>query len=452
MAGLPIEVETDPDEDAVQVMTVHKSKGTEFPAVFVIDLSATHFPLSYREKRFAVPAELARGLRSGDDERALFLQEERRLLYVAMTRAEERLYLTRVRRHGQNRNETKPSVFLRELDVDHTPLVRAVEVNAPSAARLVAGEPRPPLEALREAEVGRLALAHLVALERLRIAAGGDDGSAFDPAAFLAGAWAMAEVALPGTAPRPPEVPEAFAFSASSLDCYADCPLRFKFEHLLGIPTPPRIYVGLGSAVHAAVEALSKDLLRGSRRDSGEAVALLEECWDSSAYASRRHEAEDWRTAVTLLDTYLAWQAGNRNTIVDVERRFSFPYDDRLVRGSIDRVERRPDRRLVVVDFKTGALSSAPTMRTVQTEVQLNLYALAVAEEFGEFPAEAAYLYLREPRYIPYRPTGATMGAFLERLSGLVNGVLGAEFPARPSRASCRECGYRELCAGETAA
>jgi DNA helicase II / ATP-dependent DNA helicase PcrA len=462
LAGFPVEVETGPGEDAVQVMTVHKSKGTEFPVVFVLDLSAAHFPLSYREKRFAVPAELARGLRSGDDERALFLQEERRLLYVAMTRAEERLYLTRIVRHGRNRNETKPSVFLRELGVDKTPLVRTVEVDAPVAAGPVAGEPRDSLEALREAGVEQLAraaaearhtaaFAHLVALERLRIAAGGGDGSAFDPASFLSGAWPTAEVALPGTPPRPAVVPEGFAFSASSLGCYADCPLRFKFEHLLGVPARPGARAGLGSAVHAAIEALSKDLLRGVERDRNEAVAVLEGCWQSSAYASEQHEAGDWRTAVALLDTYLAWQAANRNEIVDVERRFSFPYEDRPVRGSIDRIERRPDGHLVVVDFKTGALSSAPTIGTVQTEVQLNLYALAVAEEFGEFPTEAAYLYLREPRYVPYRPTGPSMGAFLERLSGLVNGVLAAEFPARPSRESCRSCAYRELCADETA-
>ncbi len=264
---------------------------------------------------------------------------------------------------------------------------------------------------------------------------------------FLVGPWPSAEVALPGAAPRPAEVPEALAFSASSLGCYADCPLRFKFEHLLGIPTPPRTYVGLGSAVHATVETLSKDTLRGIARGRSEAVAVLEGFWDPSAYTSKLHEDEDWRTALALVDTYLAWQAANRNTIVDVERRFSFPYDDRLVRGSIDRIERRPDGRLVVVDFKTGGLSSAPTMRTVQTEIQLNLYALAVAEEFGEFPAEAAYLYLREPRYIPYTPTGATMGAFLERLSVLVSGVLAAQFPARRAN-GCRRCDYRELCEG----
>ncbi len=117
------------------------------------------------------------------------------MLYVAMTRAEERLYLTQVLRHAGNKNDTKPSVFLRELDVDNNPLLRVVEAAAPSDSGLIAGEARDPLEALREDEVNRLAraaaetrytaaFAHLVALERLRIAAGGGDAAAFDPAAF----------------------------------------------------------------------------------------------------------------------------------------------------------------------------------------------------------------------------------------------------------------------------
>ena len=113
MASFRVEVETEAEDDAVQVMTVHRSKGTEFPAVFITDLSERRFPLGYQAKEFVVPADLARGLRTGDDEKALFLQEERRLLYVAMTRAEERLYLTQVRWHGTNKRETKPSVFLR---------------------------------------------------------------------------------------------------------------------------------------------------------------------------------------------------------------------------------------------------------------------------------------------------------------------------------------------------
>ena len=81
------------DKDAVRILTVHKSKGKEYPVVFVVDMVKDKFPLRYQTKPFYVPSDLAKGLKVGDDEKALFLQEERRLCYVAMTRAQDKLYL-----------------------------------------------------------------------------------------------------------------------------------------------------------------------------------------------------------------------------------------------------------------------------------------------------------------------------------------------------------------------
>ncbi len=456
MAAFRVEVETDEEENAVQVMTVHTSKGTEFPAVFITDLSERKFPLTHQAKEFVVPADLARGLRTGDDEKALFIQEERRLLYVAMTRAEERLYLTQVRWHGTNKRETKPSIFLRELDVDENPLVRVIEVEAAAESALVAGEARSPLDTHRETEIGLLtraaaearytaAFVHLVALERLRLLAEGGDPASFDPASYLAVPLPPPGLDLPVSGGRSIELPESFTFSASSLGCYDTCPLKFRFQHLLGIPTPPKTFFGLGTAVHSAVELLSKDRQKGIERDRDEAIALLKASWDASAYTSKKHEAEDWAKALLQLDNYFGWEAANGNTVVDVERRFSFPFEGRLMRGMIDRVERRPDGRLVVVDFKTGSTSSAPSKNKVGDEIQLNLYALAIFEEFGELPAAAAYLYLKETKYIPYVPTETTIGAFRERLSGLIGNVLAGEFPSRQSY-DCKWCDYQEIC------
>jgi DNA helicase-2/ATP-dependent DNA helicase PcrA len=456
MAAFRVEVETDEEENAVRIMTVHKSKGTEYPAVFITDLSERRFPLSFRSKEFVVPEALARGLRTGDDEKALFVQEERRLLYVAMTRAEERLYLTRIRRHGSNKNDTKPSLFLRELDVDHNPLVRTVEVEPAADTELVAGEVQHPLETRRQAAIRRLthavaetrygsAFLHLVELERLKVLAEGGDPAAFDPASYLSLPMPPAEVLLGNPATKPFELPETFAFSASSIGCYDDCPLRFKLEYLLEIPTPPKTYFGLGTAVHATVELLSKDRLKGIDRSREDAIAILKASWDASAYTSKKQEDEYWAKALGLLDNYFAWESTNRNSVVEVERRFSFPFGNHPMRGKIDRLERRPDGGLVVVDFKTGSLSSAPSRNTVKDEIQLNLYALAIFEEFGELPAEAAYLYLKETKYIPYVPTPETIAMFRSRLDGLIGNVLAGQFPSRQSY-DCGRCDYREIC------
>ena len=456
MSAFRVEVETEDEENAVQIMTVHKSKGTEYPAVIVSDLSERRFPLTFRSKEFVVPEDLARGLRTGDDEKELFLQEERRLLYVAMTRAEERLYLTQIRQHGSNKRETKPSIFLRELDVDQNPLIRTVEVESISDTELVAGEVQNPLETRRQTAIRHLthaavearytkAFYHLVELERLRVLAEGGDPTTFDPASYLSVQLPPAEAHLWNSRTKPFEIPKTFAFSASSIGCYDNCPLKFKLEYLLEIPTPPKTYLGLGTAVHATVELLSKDRQKGIARSRDEAIAILQASWDSSAYTSKKQEDEYWGKALALLDNYFAWEAANENTVLEVERRFSFSYGDHLMRGKIDRLERRPDGSLVVVDFKTGSTSSAPSRNTVKEEIQLNLYALAIYHEFRELPAETAYLYLKETKYIPYAPTLEAIKAFRDRLDGLINGIRAGRFPAVQSY-QCTWCDYKEIC------
>ena len=456
MADFRIDLAVEEQEDAIQVMTVHKAKGLEFPAVFVVDLSERKFPLNYQSKKFTVPEDLAKGLKTGHDEKELFRQEERRLLYVAMTRAEERLYLTHVRAHAGNKTEAKPSVFLQELAFDRNPLIEVRQVAAPSGDGLVEVETRDPVEVRRERELDLLARAasearntaafvHLVNLERLRLMLAGTDPASFDPATFLSAPLPPPEVLLPGPGQGAAGLPASFAFSASSLDCYASCPRKFKYQYLLQIPTRPETYFSLGSAVHSAIELLSKDRQKGVERSRDEAVATLKAFWDPSAYASRKHEEEDWATAETLLDNYLAWEAANRNEIVDVEWKFSFPFGDQIMKGKIDRVERRADGGLVVVDYKTGKVSNAPALIRLKDEIQLNLYALAVQEEFGELPAVASYLYLRETKLLPYLPSESIIGTFSERLSRVVGTILAGDFPAMQSR-DCTYCDYGEIC------
>ena len=117
------------EKDAVRILTVHKSKGKEYPVVFVVDLVKDKFPLRYQSKPFYVPNDLAKGLKTGDDEKALFLQEERRLCYVAMTRAQEKLYLTLAKRYGERKTDAKPSQFLFELGYPDNPLMDRTTVS-----------------------------------------------------------------------------------------------------------------------------------------------------------------------------------------------------------------------------------------------------------------------------------------------------------------------------------
>jgi DNA helicase-2/ATP-dependent DNA helicase PcrA len=202
----------------------------------------------------------------------------------------------------------------------------------------------------------------------------------------------------------------------------------------------------MGTAVHTVIELLSKRQLDGETPTKERAVELLNSCWSSEAYASRTHELEDQAKAEALLDTYLAWQTANRNTIIAAEKKFQFPLNGRKVKGYIDRIEQTPEGDYVVVDFKTGAKPSSMTKNSVITDIQLNLYSLAIQEMFGKLPKRASFYYIRDNKIVDYYPTEETVGAFAETAKIIISAVCAERFDPTPSYQTCRFCDYADLC------
>ena len=455
LSGVSVEVGEREDKDAVRILTVHKSKGKEYPVVFVVDMVKDKFPLRYQTKPFFVPSDLAKGLKIGDDEKALFLQEERRLCYVAMTRAQEKLTFTLARRYGERKTDAKPSQFLFELDYPENPLMEVMDVIMEQQEG--AEVPDNPVDTLKrkikdqahraiEQMHLKTAIQRIVELEKVRLLEEGKTLTAFDPTAFfsvpaddpaLVAAFEQKPVLLIG---------DNHHFSASALKKYEDCPLCYKFQYVLLVPSLPQTYFSMGTAVHTVIELLSKQQLEGKTPTRERAVELLNSCWSSETYASRTHELEDRAKAEAMLDTYLAWQVANRNTIVAAEKKFQFPINGRKVKGYIDRIEQTPEGEYVVVDFKTGSKPSSLTKNSVVSDIQLNLYSLAIKEMFGKLPKRASFYYIRDNKMVDYYPTEETVSLFAETAKSIISAVCAERFDPVPLYQTCRFCDYADLC------
>ncbi len=452
-SAFTVDIEEREESNSVHILTVHKSKGKEFPVVFVVDLAQNRFPLKYRSKQFIVPEDLAKGLKTGDDEKALFIQEERRLLYVAMTRAEERLYLIYSKWYGTNKKESKPSPFLDEILFRDNPLITVIEPPARGADLPVLDTT--PIEGLRtslqEQTIRAIsdmrlstALQNLVTLERVREFA--EQGTPeFDRDAFLAHADTSTEIDTIITPPHQSIVSATQSFSASALKTYQDCPLSYKFSYLYRIPTPPAVQLEFGSILHSVIENLTQNP-DTSRLPREQALALLDEFWSSQVYESVTQESEARETASTLIDTYLAWEESNPNTTIGVEKEFFFTFADHTIHGYIDRIEQTPKGSYVVIDFKSGKKPAELTKKAVNENIQLNIYCLAVQELYGALPEKAEFFYLKDDKRVPYAPTEETIEGFKKTLSTLINGITSEQFPANPEYQRCQWCAYAELC------
>ena len=454
-SAFSVDIEEREDTDAVRILTVHKSKGKEFPVVFVADLATNRFPLKYREKKYYVPADLARGLQAGDDEKALFLQEERRLLYVAMTRAEERLYLTYSKWYGENKRETKPSQFLEEIAFKNNPLIAVIEPEARGAELpVVDGTPTEEIRSrLQEQTIRAIAemrlhtaLQDLVTLGRVQgYTENGTD--TFDKEAFMGDIHTDTPLGeIIGTPPVQAGVPATMRFSYSGLQKYKDCPLWFKFSYILKIPEPPgpAPAAAKGSSVHSVIENL--DL---QRPVDEQIEQLLAQHWTPDQFESRTQSEQNKASARELIRTYLAWQATNKNTIVASEKEFSFSFAGRELHGYIDRIEQTPEGGYVVIDFKSGKKPSDITKKSIPESIQLNIYAMAIREMYGKLPERATLFYLADNNPVDYPPTDQTIAAFSTNLEALLGKILAGEFPAQPDYMRCGWCPYGDLCGNQ---
>ena len=452
LSGFQIELEEPEETDSVKVMTVHQSKGKEFSVVFVVDTATNRFPLRYQQKPFYVPNDLAKGLKTGDDEKALYEQEERRLFFVALTRAEQKLYLTYAKRYGQNVRQTKPSKFLDELQFEGTPLIEVKEVCDESEQdfRTVESAVEQAKNLLQEQAIRAIqnmqpktAIQKIIELEKLCILESGERLQEFEMPA-LTNEDSDEELRRLFEGKHTPLISEGHHFSASALQTFDNCPMQYKFSYVLRVPTARKTYFNLGAAVHKVIENLTRQELEGIPPTKETALAMLEHFWSSDAYATKKKEREDKERAEQMIGTYLAWQSQNENEVIDVEMKFAFDLSDRIVKGFIDRVERTPEGNFVVIDFKTGYQSE--TKNSIKENIQMNVYCLAILEKFGALPLSASLFYVKHEKMVDYFPDSEHLEKQKTRLKSMINEVLLERFSGSPTYQTCRFCDYEDLC------
>jgi len=256
--------------------------------------------------------------------------------------------------------------------------------------------------------------------------------------------------------------------SYSSLSTFEGCPARYAFRYvdrLPGIVTPSRY--AFGKAVHAAFEAFVR--ARIAARDSwlpGPDAATIASAFGLAIDASgcTADEIARYRErAEPVLARFLEAELASKSEPIGVELGFGvdvdLPGDGRRARfvGYIDRIDRRPDGGVEVIDYKTG---SPRSQADVDADLQLTAYAFALARgALRDSTTGAALatpvrvgLYFAEPGITVWtRRSAGQVAAFGERLIAAVRRIRLRDFPARPADGRCRWCEYRATCPASAA-
>ncbi len=386
------------EEDGVRLLTAHAAKGLEFPHVAIIRGSSYNwFPTPYGEPLIAFPLELRRPDASSNDDKTLHEEEERRLFYVAMTRAKDTLAI--YAHQGDGKKDPKPRKFLREF-MAHPAYKKFWSTHA--------------AEAVQET---------LVAAEEQRIAV---------PQSNVA-AWLL----------MPPSASFVSGLSASAIDDYERCPLRFKLEREWNLPREVPAALHNGAAMHGVLRTFYDAQRYGREIGDDELIEQFRSEMASAGIADRYQYELYLRQGMEQLRQFFeAARSAPPPEVIETERGFELQVGSAKLAGRVDRIDRTGPDTVAIVDYKTGKPKS---QEDADESLQLSLYALAARETWGKHADRLIFHNLENNTPVCTTRTDAELEAAKLHVQEVAEGIARGEFAAKPGY-HCAYCPYRNLC------
>jgi DNA helicase-2/ATP-dependent DNA helicase PcrA len=432
------------EEQAVVISTIHGVKGMQYPVVIIPDLVERKMPTIYQKDKFAIPLELFKGVQSKFDEKELHLQEERRLFYVAITRAKDKLIITYAKRYGENKTDSKPSKFLKELDYQQNESIDFQQANAQDLSAECSTKEDQMQTRLMKQVISNLATGKFnEALQDVLLYAKSTNKDLDVKNELICKLKEPDYSVLEQADEKPVTVPENHVFSVSQFVGYKKCPRLYQYRHVMKIPEKPRYYFDFGSSLHSIAEQLTRMQKDGKAINEAIAEELLAKFWDPKGYKSKIDEQRDYAEAKAILKVFLDEQAKSKTEIVDIERWFETSIGDTRLRGRIDRID-RDGSSYTVVDYKTS--KKAPSLNELKKDMQLLVYAIAVKEMYGGGPLKVGNWFLRSNEKVFFEPEDQAIEAMRIEIAEMASKIKAASFEPKKGSWDCNYCDYGCLC------
>ncbi len=239
--------------------------------------------------------------------------------------------------------------------------------------------------------------------------------------------------------PRRRGAAEGLMLSASDIETYRICPLKYKFARVFRIPQEPTIHQRFGIALHQVLERFHQHT-NGSREELSE---LFESSWRRGGFGDSDDELQFRERAVEALDRYWEDSLTSDGSPVWFERSFSFKLGPHVLRGRVDRVDRHPDGSYELIDYKTG---KARTEEQLREDVQLSVYQMGARESWELETSAQSYFYVMTGEKVPVEHSEEQLDRVRETVARIGEGITRQEFQPTPSAEICSYCDYRIIC------
>lgn len=374
--------------DAVKLMTVHAAKGLEFEQVWLLRVNSGSFPTNFKTPLFEFPADLRGSVAAGDG-KEIHEQEERRLFYVAITRARDQLSIAG--RPGRSRDRV-PSGYVRALLQD--PKLKSAIGHGEPAANLQQG--RPPLEQ-----------STLIS-------------------------WILMPPSFKG---------HELALSANAVQNYSTCPLKFKLQRDWRIPGDAAAALQYGNAIHTVLKHYYDPSAHAEDLDSDTVVQAFTREFNKAVIEDpvqrKMYEEQGERQLRALIEA----RPRSSLDVLAAEHRITFKLGELEIVGRIDRMDLLGDTSVRVVDYKTG---SPKDQRFADDSLQLSIYAMGVSR-MGYTPRELVLVNVQDATEVVSFRTAKQLETAQRKIEEAAEGIARGEFDAQPGP-HCVWCEFRKLC------
>jgi len=382
----PERLEFDPDFKAVNILTVHAAKGLEFDTVFLVSLTADRFPSIKRGRPLELPEELIKeNLPKGDSH----LQEERRLFYVALTRAKNRAYFSMSYDCGGQRQK-RPSPFINE----------------------VLGEKA--LSKTKEEKTSRIEQVRL--LGRLK------------------------------SKRKPVDKEKKILYlTPYQIDDYRTCPLKYKYVNIIRLPLRKKFQVVFGSILHHTIQVYLSNKQRGRELSSAKMLKYFEKFWQNEGLFEQKNRQEEKKRGQEILKRFFKAEE-NMPAPISVEESFSIKFQKNLIRGRWDAAYQN-NQEIQLIDFKSSDIpDSKKAKQRVYQSLQLDLYSWGFLKKNGQLPDRVGLYFLSSGNLAFKKPNQRTIERAKKIVREASQGIRREKFSATPDQFNCRYCAFNQIC------